>query len=219
MSLKGKLSALRFGRGGRQHVYTSAGVILAAVAVVSVLTWLNDAHKPIVRSIEEAVESSLPEALEQVDEQVATLLGVDEETVRTAREGLAGLVTSQPERLIEIATGQPVSTSSTAPVFAALPTPGAAAPASEEPSSPTATDAPPPPQRKTPRAPPRKSRPPPPKNHRRPSRKSLPRRANRLYQRESLLRLPKESSLPRRRPRRYQQKARANATAGSQYLL
>ena len=144
MSLKGKLSALRFGRGGRQHVYTSAGVILAAVAVVSVLTWLNDAHKPLVRSIEEAVESSLPEALEQVDEQVATLLGVDEETVRTAREGLAGLVTSQPERLIEIATGQPVSTSSTAPVFAALPTPGAAAPASEEPSSPAATDAPPP---------------------------------------------------------------------------
>ncbi len=143
MSLKGKLSALRFGRGGRQQMYTSAGVILAAVAVVSVLTWLNDAHKPLVRSIEEAVESSLPEALEQVDEQVATLLGVDEETVRTAREGLAGLVTSQPERLIEIATGQPVSTSSTAPVFAALPTPGAA-PASEEPSSPAATDALPP---------------------------------------------------------------------------
>jgi hypothetical protein len=143
MSLKGKLSALRFGRGGRQHVYTSAGVILAAVALVSVLTWLNDAHKPLVRSIEEAVESSLPEALEQVDEQVATLLGVDEETVRTARQGLAGLVTSQPERLIEIATGQPVSTSSTAPVFTALPTPGAA-PASEEPSSPAATDALPP---------------------------------------------------------------------------
>jgi hypothetical protein len=144
MSLKGKLSALRFGRGGRQQMYTSAGVILAAMAVVSVLTWLNDAHKPLVRSIEEAVESSLPEALEQVDEQVAMLLGIDEETVRTAREDLAGLVTSQPERLIEIATGQPVSTTSTAPAFAPFLTPGAAAPTSEEPSSPAATEAPPP---------------------------------------------------------------------------
>src|SRR5918997_2497319 len=108
MSLKGKLSALRFRRGGRQHVYMSAGVIVAAVALVSLFTWLNDAHKPLVRSIEEVGKSSLPEALEQVDEQVATLLGVNEETVRTAREGLVGLVASRPERLIEIATGQSV---------------------------------------------------------------------------------------------------------------
>jgi len=143
MSLKGKLSALRFGRGGRQHMYTSAGVILAAVVLVSFLTWLNDAHKPIVRSIEEAVASSLPEALEQVDDQVATLLGVDEGSVRSVREGLAGLVTSRPERILEIATGQPVSTSSTAPASAAFLTPAAATPASEEPSSPAATDAPP----------------------------------------------------------------------------
>jgi hypothetical protein len=140
MSLKGKLSALRFGRGTRQHVFMSAGVVVAAVVLVSFLTWLNDAHKPIVRSIEEAVESSLPEALEQVDDQVATLLGVDEESVRSMRESLAGLVTSRPERILEIATGQPVSVSSAAPAFAAFPTPGAAAPASEEPSSPAATD-------------------------------------------------------------------------------
>jgi hypothetical protein len=88
--LKGKLSTLRFGRGGRQHVYMSAGVIVAAVALVSLFTWLNDAHKPIVRSIEEVGKSSLPETLEQVDEQVATLLGVDEESVRNMREGLVG---------------------------------------------------------------------------------------------------------------------------------
>ena len=143
MSLKGKLSALRFGRGSRQHVFTSAGVIVAAVVLVSFLTWLNDAHKPIVRSIEEAVESSLPEALEQVDDQVATLLGVDEESVRSAREGLAGLVSSRPERILEIATGQPVSASSTAPASAAFPTPGAATPASEEPSSPATSNTPP----------------------------------------------------------------------------
>src|SRR5918994_1344271 len=143
MSLKGKLSALRFGRGSRQHVLMSAGVVVAAVVLVSFLTWLNDAHKPVVRSIEEAVESSLPEALEQVDDQVATLLGVDEESVRSAREGLAGLVTSRPERILEIATGQPVSASLTAPASAAFPTPGAATPASEEPSSPAATDVPP----------------------------------------------------------------------------
>lgn len=144
MSLKGKLlSALRFGRGGRQHVYTSAGVIVAAVAVVSLLTWLNDAHKPIVRSIEEAVESSLPEALEQVDDQVATLLGVDEESVRNVREGLAGLVTPRPERLIEVATGRPVSTNSTTPASASSPAPDYwAAPVSGEPS-PAAMDVPP----------------------------------------------------------------------------
>src|SRR5918994_521835 len=143
MSLKGKLSALRFGRGSRQHVLMSAGVIVAAVVLVSFLTWLNDAHKPIVRSIEEAVESSLPEALEQVDDQVATLLGVDEESVRSAREGLAGLVSSRPERILGIATGQPVSASSTAPASAAFPTPGAATPASEEPSSPATSNTPP----------------------------------------------------------------------------
>ena len=146
MSLKGKLlSALRFGRGGRRHVYTSAGVIVAAVAVVSLLTWLNDAHKPIVRSIEEAVESSLPEALEQVDDQVATLLGVEEESVKNVREGLAGLVTPRPERLIEVATGRPVSTNSTTPASASSPAPDySAAPVSGEPS-PAAMDVPPPP--------------------------------------------------------------------------
>ena len=144
MSLRGKVSAMRFGRGGRQHVFTSAGVLVAAVVLVSFLTWLNDAHKPVVRSIEEAVESSLPEALEQVDDQVATLLGVDEESVRSMREGLAGLVTPRPERILEIATGQPVSARSTAPASAAFPTPGAATPASEEPSSPATLNTPPP---------------------------------------------------------------------------
>src|SRR5918998_1955730 len=139
MSLRGKLSALRIGPGSRQHVFMSAGVVVAAVVLVSFFTWLNDAHKPVVRSIEEAVESSLPEALEQVDDQLATLLGVDEETVRTAREGLAGLVTSRPERLIEIATGQPVSTNSTAPASMSSPAPDSAAPVSGEPS-PAATD-------------------------------------------------------------------------------
>src|ERR687898_1148895 len=143
MSLKARLSALRFGSGSRQHLFMSAGVVVAAVVLVSFLTWLNDAHKPIVRSIEEAVESSLPEALEEVDDQVATLLGVDEESVRSMREGLAGLVTSRPERILEIVTGQPVSASSAAPASAAFPTPGAAAPASEDPSSPAATDVPP----------------------------------------------------------------------------
>jgi hypothetical protein len=92
MSLKGKLSALRFGRGSRQHIFMGAGVIVAAVVLVSFLTWLNDAHKPIVRSIEEAVESSLPGVLKQVEgrvAQAATLLGVDEESIHNVGEGLA----------------------------------------------------------------------------------------------------------------------------------
>ena len=161
MSLRGKLSALRFGRGSRQHVFTSAGVVVTAVVLVSFLTWLNDAHKPIVRSIEDAVESSLPEALEQVDEQVATLLGVDEESVRSMREGLAGLVTSRPERILEIATGQPVSARSTTPASAAFPTPGAATPASEEPSSPATSNTPPPQTTSEPVPPPTMDTPPP----------------------------------------------------------
>src|SRR5918994_1394856 len=92
MSLKGKLSALRFGSGSRQHIFMGAGVIVAAVVLVSFLTWLNDAHKPIARSIEEAVESSLPGVLEQVEgrvAQAATLLGVEEESIQNAGEGLA----------------------------------------------------------------------------------------------------------------------------------
>src|SRR5918998_5110224 len=160
--LKGKLSTLRFGRGGRQHVYMSAGVIVAAVAVVSLFTWLNDAHKPIVHSIEEVGKSSLPEALEQVDEQVATLLGVDEESVRTVREGLVGLVASRPERLIEIATGQPVSTNSTAPASVSSPAPDSAAPVSGEPSPAATDDVLPSPPTSEPSSPPQEASEPPP---------------------------------------------------------
>jgi hypothetical protein len=136
MSLRGKLSALRFGRGSRQHVFTSAGVVVTAVVLVSFLTWLNDAHKPIVRSIEEAVESSLPGVLEQVEgrvAQAATLLGVDEESIQNVREGLAAARSGITGSWAPALAGLPgVSTTTTMPW-----------PEGSSSSSPTTDDSPP----------------------------------------------------------------------------
>ena len=122
MSLKGKLSALRFGRGSRQHIFMGAGVIVAAVVLVSFLTWLNDAHKPIVRSIEEAVESSLPGVLKQVEgrvAQAATLLGVDEERIHNVGEGLAaarsGITGSWAPALAGLPGGGTATTTTSSP--------------------------------------------------------------------------------------------------------
>jgi hypothetical protein len=137
MSLKGKLSALRFGRGSGQHIFMGAGVIVAAVVLVSFLTWLNDAHKPIARSIEEAVGSSLPGVLEQVEgrvAQAATLLGVEEESIQNVREGLAAARSG--------------ITGSWAPALASLPGVGTATTTTPSPersssSSPTTDDSPP----------------------------------------------------------------------------
>ena len=147
MSLVGKLAS-RLGRSSAWYVFASAGVVAAIAAVTSLLTWWpNDGDKPIVHPAE-AIERLLPEgALDRVDGQVASLLGVDKEAVRAVRKGLvqggSGITPQLGGRLYEIATGQPVSDSSS-PGFAtlvpaSLPTPGTDAPVPipEEPSQAT----------------------------------------------------------------------------------
>jgi hypothetical protein len=83
---------VRLGRVSRGYVTAMTGVAVAFVAVVSLLTWVApDSDKPIPHPIE-VVDRVLPGVLQQVDEQVATLLGVSRETVvRNVREGLVAV--------------------------------------------------------------------------------------------------------------------------------
>lgn len=148
----------RFGRASREQVFAGVGVIVVAVVSVSLLTWLNDAHKPLARSIE-AVERALPEVLEQVDGQVATLLGVDEETVQNVREGLAGtasgivrvanagsLAPAGPDTLLTPSTATPEHASSQPSADETPPPPATEEPlpAPEEPLPTTSEPTPPP---------------------------------------------------------------------------
>src|SRR5215210_2136358 len=110
----------RFERASRGHVLAGAGVIVAAVTVVSLLTWwAPDSDRPIGHPLE-AIERVLPGVLDQVDEQVATLLGVEKGTVlRNVREGLVavGSGISRPvEKLREVTADRSSANTSISPV-------------------------------------------------------------------------------------------------------
>ena len=82
----------RLGGDKRKSLFAGAGVIAAAVAVVSFLTWLApDSDKPIPLQV---VDRVLPRVAEQIEEQATTLLEGSKETVqdtvRNVREGLVG---------------------------------------------------------------------------------------------------------------------------------
>jgi hypothetical protein len=87
-----KALLVRLGRSSRGYVFLSAGVIAAAVAVVSLLTFLApDSDRPFIGRPIQAVQNVLPGVLEQVEggvAQAATLLGVDQESVQNVRENL-----------------------------------------------------------------------------------------------------------------------------------
>jgi hypothetical protein len=81
-------------RRGDNHrsLFASAGVIAAAVVVVSFLTWLApDSDRPMPLQV---VDRVLPGVAEQIEEQAATVFEGSKETVqntvRNVREGLAG---------------------------------------------------------------------------------------------------------------------------------
>src|SRR5919202_7142512 len=117
MFSESKLAALRFRRSSTWYGLASVATVAALAVVVALFTWWNDLYRPIVHPLE-AIERGLSGgALEQVDERVATLLGVDEEAVRTVRDGLvdASLGTSRLGELYEIAAGRPTGTDSEAP--------------------------------------------------------------------------------------------------------
>jgi hypothetical protein len=129
----------RFGRASRGHVLAGAGVIVAAVMLVSVLTWwAPDSDRPISHPME-ALKRALPGVLEKVDEQVATLLGTDSGTVlRNVRGGLVAAGSNIPwpgGKASAVAADRPASRSASAiPAAspAALPGSNAVAPAPGE---------------------------------------------------------------------------------------
>ena len=103
----------RFGRASRGHLFAGAGVIVAAVTVVSLLTWwAPDSDRPISHPME-ALKRALPGVLEKVDEQVATLFGTDKGTVlRDLRGGLVAAGSSIPwpvGKSSEVAAERPAS--------------------------------------------------------------------------------------------------------------
>ncbi len=137
----------RLGRASRGYVLAGAGVIAAAVTVVSLLSWLApDSDRPIGYPLE-VVERVLPGVLEQVDDQVAALLGADTESaLREVREGLTAAssrVSLPGGRLGEIAPDRSsASSGSRAPASAARPTANTSPPAQESPSSPITNESP-----------------------------------------------------------------------------
>ena len=106
----------RLERAGRGYALAGAGVVVAAVVAVSLLSWLApDSDRPIASPLE-AVGRVAGEVIEQVDDQVEALLGTDGENivVRSVRQGLA-LASSaipSPGDLVGIAAGQFTSTAS-----------------------------------------------------------------------------------------------------------
>jgi hypothetical protein len=82
----------RLGRTSRGYALAGAGVVVGAVVVVSLLSWLApDSDRPMGHPLE-AVGRVAGGVLEQVDDQVEALLGTDGETVlQDVRENLAAV--------------------------------------------------------------------------------------------------------------------------------
>ena len=106
--------AQRLERASRGYVLAGAGVVVAAVGSVSLLSWLApDSDRPIGYPLE-VVERVLPGVLEQVDDQVAALLGTDgETTLRDVRENLTAVGSRIPwsGRVSEITPDRPSASS------------------------------------------------------------------------------------------------------------
>jgi hypothetical protein len=94
----GRANPLSLVRTTRGYLFAGAGVVVAAVALISVLTWMGaDSEKPIPSKV---IDHLLPGVVEQVDSKVATTLapllrvdkGLELPNVHTAlasvREGL-----------------------------------------------------------------------------------------------------------------------------------
>jgi len=90
----------RLARASRGYALMGAGVIAAAVVVVSLLTFLApDSDRPLIGRPIGAVQSVVPGVLEQVEDRVvqaATLLAVDKESIQNVGENMsAGLAAAR----------------------------------------------------------------------------------------------------------------------------
>jgi hypothetical protein len=130
----------RLGRpASRGSLSAGAGVIAAAVVVVSLLTWLApDSDRPVPLDL---VDRVLPGVAEQVEEQAAALIEGGKEAAQSAarnvREGVVGAGLRAAQDAIP-------GVGSSAPFPAVLPTPSSTptSPSSEEPSAPSEPSAP-----------------------------------------------------------------------------
>jgi hypothetical protein len=126
----------RLGRTSRGYALAGAGVVVGAVVVVSLLSWLApDSDRPMGHPLE-AVGRVAGGVLEQVDDQVEALLGTDGRTVLlSVREGLAAAssATPWPGNPAGVAAGPSSNTAS--PDSESPSTDDAAAPTREEASS------------------------------------------------------------------------------------
>jgi len=98
LAARGKGLLQRLGSAGRGYALAGAGVVVAAVVAVSLLSWLApDSDRPIASPLE-AVGRVAGEVIEQVDDQVEALVGTyGENTVlRSVREGLATASSATP---------------------------------------------------------------------------------------------------------------------------
>jgi hypothetical protein len=134
-----KTRFMRLGRPtNRGSLSAGAGVVAAAVVVVSFLTWLApDSDRPVPLQL---VDRVLPGVAEQVEEQAAALIEGGKEVVQSAarnvREGVlgAGLRAAQD--------GIPASLSAPLPVVLPTPSSTPTSQSSEEPSAPSEPSAP-----------------------------------------------------------------------------
>src|SRR5215218_197370 len=130
---------MRLGRlANRGSLSAGAGVVAAAVVVVSLLTWLApDSDRPVPLQL---VDRVLPGVAEQVEEQAAALIEggkeVAQSAARNVREGVlgAGLRAAQD--------GIPASLSAPLPVVLPTPSSTPTSQSSEEPSAPSEPSAP-----------------------------------------------------------------------------
>jgi hypothetical protein len=165
----GRANPLSLVRTARGYLFAGAGVVVAAVALISVLTWMGpDSEKPIPSKV---IDHFLPGVVEQVDSKVATTLapllrvdkGLELPNVHTAlasvREGLGTALrpasaspltpslspphtTSMPSTPMPTSKEAPSATNATpAPVIqrAASPPATDAAPTTSDPIPPPAT--------------------------------------------------------------------------------
>jgi hypothetical protein len=134
-----KAHLMRLGRlANRGSLSAGAGVVAAAVVVVSLLTWLApDSDRPVPLQL---VDRVLPGVAEQVEEQAAALIEggkeVAQSAARNVREGVlgAGLRAAQD--------GIPASLSAPLPVVLPTPSSTPTSQSSEEPSAPSEPSAP-----------------------------------------------------------------------------
>jgi hypothetical protein len=132
----------RLGSKSRGYALAGAGVVAGAVVVVSLLSWLApDSDRPIASPLE-VVGRVAGGVLEQVDDQVAALLGTGGETVlRDVRENLTAVGARIPwsGKVSEITPDRSSASSgpsATATTIRPIPN----TPAQEEPSSPTTNE-------------------------------------------------------------------------------